>query len=104
MTWGRAPPFKPSTSSSGKNSHGTLPILSSKDDVGNQVNYHIESVLENIILSAKGMLLCFKNVESRANPRGERSGRLGVISNKKMRKDTDFFLGPSGPTRPWNWF
>lgn len=47
---------------------------------------------------------CYKNVEPMATPRGERSGQLGVISNKKVRKDTDFFLGPSGPTKPWNWF
>lgn len=43
---------------------------------------------------------CYKNVEPMATPRGERSGQLGVISNKKVRKDTDFFLGPSGPTKP----
>lgn len=41
------------------------------------MNHHMESALENIILNAKGML-CFKNVEPMANPRGERRGQWGV--------------------------
>lgn len=56
------------------------------------MNYHMKNSLENIILSVKRMLLYFRNIDPMANPRGERSGHLGVtLAIRKWRNKLIYF-------------